>query len=47
LLKGTDEDLGIDAEFTKPALEEFLKQFKTMVESVEGYDDEGMKFKYK
>jgi hypothetical protein len=47
LLKGTNGDLGIDAEFTKPALEEFLHQFQTSVESVEAYDGVGMKFKYK
>jgi hypothetical protein len=48
-LKGTDEDLGIDAEFTKPALEEFLKQFKTSVESVavDAFGGAGMKSKYK
>jgi hypothetical protein len=47
LLKGTNDDLGIDAEFTKPALEEFLQQFQTSVEAVEAYDGAGMKFKYK
>jgi hypothetical protein len=45
LLKGTDEDIEIDAEYTKPALEEFLKQFKTSVE--QAYDEAGMTFKYK
>jgi hypothetical protein len=48
LLQGTTEDdLGIDAEYTKPALEEFLQQFQTSVESVEAYGGAGMKFKYK
>jgi hypothetical protein len=47
LLKTSDEDLGIDTEYTKPALEEFLRQFKTQVESVETYGYGAMKFKYK
>ena len=47
LLETSDEDLGIDAEYTKPALEEFLLQFKTQVESIEDYDNGAMKFKYK
>lgn len=48
LLKANSDDaLGVDAEFTKPALEEFLRQFQTSVESAETYDGSGMKFKYK
>jgi hypothetical protein len=46
VLKGTDEeDLGIDTEYTKPALEAFLQQFKTSVE--QAYEEDGMSFKYK
>lgn len=42
LLKKADKDLEIDAEYTKPALEEFLKQFQKEVEM-----HRPMKFRYK
>jgi hypothetical protein len=47
LLKNSDENLEIDAEYTKPALEEFLQQFKNKVESEEVNEYGEMKFKYK
>ena len=46
LLEMSDEELGIDAEYTKPALEEFLLQFKKEVELIETCHG-AMKFKYK
>lgn len=41
-----DEDLTLDVEYTKPALEEFLRQFKKEVESVD-LGSCSMKFNYK
>jgi hypothetical protein len=46
VLKKTDQELGIDSEFTRPGLVCFLQQFKKQVEAVDTYDDPVMKFKF-
>ena len=47
ILTKTDEDLGIDREYTRPGIVALLEQFKEAVESVETYGvDEPMKFNF-
>lgn len=45
LLKNTDEKLGWDLEYTKPAVMELLEQFKQQIEGMESYYKLG-KFNY-
>jgi hypothetical protein len=46
LMSKTPELLGIDPEFTLPAVKVFLKDFKEKVEAIDTCDDPEMEFNY-
>jgi hypothetical protein len=46
LMSKTPKQLGIDSEFTLPAVKAFLKDFKEKVESIDTCDDPAMAFNY-
>lgn len=46
LLKSDDEKLGIDAEYTRPGITQFLEDFKEQVEDMEVGDDDPIVFNF-
>ena len=46
ILKNDDEKLGIDAEYTRPGITQFLADFKKQVEDMEVGDDDPIVFKF-
>jgi hypothetical protein len=46
VLKKTDAELGIDAEYTRPGVICFLEKFKSTVEDIDSYDDPKIKFNF-
>ena len=46
ILKNDDEKLGIDAEYTRPGITQFLCDFKKQVEDMEVGDDDPIVFKF-
>lgn len=46
LLKKSNQELGIDEEFTRPGIVCFLERFKTIVEAIDTYDEPEIHFNF-